>query len=85
MSEKFTWIPFYEEMAQKLLAFKDNRKELIDLVYSLGPEYTDYIYDEQIDENGKIKKDEKGKKLRQRVNDIDPFSVMAMMSICWTP
>ncbi|MBR6125907.1 hypothetical protein IKQ19_20320 [Candidatus Saccharibacteria bacterium] len=58
---------------------------MIDLVYSLGPEYTDYIYDEQIDENGKIKKDEKGKKLRQRVNDIDPFSVTAMMSICWTP
>ena len=80
MSEKFTWIPFYEEMAQKLLAFKDNRKELIDLVYSLGPEYTDYIYDEQIDENGKVKKDEKGKKLRQRVNDIDPFSVMAIFN-----
>ena len=80
MSEKFTWIPFYEEMARKLLAFKDNRKELIDLVYSLGPEYTDYIYDEQIDENGKVKKDEKGKKLRQRVNDIDPFSVMAIFN-----
>lgn len=80
MSEKFTWIPFYEEMAQKLLAFKDNRKELIDLVYSLGPEYTDYIYDEQIDENGKVKKDEKGKKIRQRVNDIDPFSVMAIFN-----
>lgn len=80
MSEKFTWIPFYEEMAQKLLAFKDNRKELIDLVYSLGPEYTDYIYDEQIDENGKVKKDEKGKKLHQRVNDIDPFSVMAIFN-----
>lgn len=80
MSEKFTWIPFYEEMAQKLLAFKDKRKELIDLVYSLGPEYTDYIYDEQIDENGEVKKDEKGKKLRQRVNDIDPFSVMAIFN-----
>lgn len=29
----FTWIPFYEEMAQKLLTFKDRRKDLVDIVY----------------------------------------------------
>lgn len=82
MSElkKFTWIPFYEEMAQKLLAFKDRRKELIEIVYSLGGEYTDYIYDEQLDENGKAKTDANGKKLRQHVEDIDPFSVMAIFN-----
>ena len=76
----FTWIPFYEEMAQKLLTFKDRRKDLVDIVYSLGNEYTDYIYDEQLDENGKAKTDANGKKLRQHVEDIDPFSVMAIFN-----
>ena len=34
MSEKnqFDWIPFYEEFADKLLAYKDNRQELIEFL-----------------------------------------------------
>lgn len=30
----FDWIPFYEELATKLLAYKDKRKELAKLIYS---------------------------------------------------
>lgn len=39
--KRFTWIPFYEEMATKLLSFKDKRKELVDMVYATG--FADYI------------------------------------------
>ena len=31
----FTWIPFYTEMAEKLLEYKDNRKELVKIVYGM--------------------------------------------------
>lgn len=42
--QKFSWIPFYMEMADKLLAFKDNRKALVDIVYSLNKRYVNYIH-----------------------------------------
>lgn len=29
MNEQFKWVDFYEELASKLLEYKDNRKELI--------------------------------------------------------
>lgn len=42
--QKFSWIPFYMEMADKLLAFKDDRKALVDIVYSLDRQYVKYIH-----------------------------------------
>lgn len=38
----FSWIPFYMEFADKLLEYKNNRKELLDIVYGLG-DYVNYI------------------------------------------
>lgn len=32
----FSWIPFYQELAEKLLEYKDKREELVQFVYSLG-------------------------------------------------
>ena len=32
----FTWIPFYTELAEKLLDYKDKREYLVQFVYSLG-------------------------------------------------
>ena len=29
----YEWIPFYEEFADSLLKYKNNRKELIDKIY----------------------------------------------------
>ncbi len=29
ISNQFDWVPFYKELAQKLLAFKNNRSELV--------------------------------------------------------
>lgn len=48
---RFSWIPFYTELAEKLLTYKDQRKELTDIVYELG-EVTDYLRD---NESKKIK------------------------------
>lgn len=59
-NKNFTWIPFYEEMAEKLLQFKDNRKPLLDILYQLG--------DKQV---GYIKTDD-----GRHVHDVDPFTVL---------
>ena len=39
----FTWIPFYMEMAEKLLGFKEYRKPLLDIVYALDKKFVGYI------------------------------------------
>lgn len=43
-NQNFSWIPFYMEMADKLLAFKNNRKALVDIIYSLDSQYVSYIH-----------------------------------------
>ena len=66
MEEKlsFTWIPFYTEMAEKLLKYKDNRKELVKIVYGMDRQFVNYIKDENGDD----------------YPDIDPFSVFAIFN-----
>lgn len=34
-NDRFTWIPFYMEMAKKLLEYKDDRRELVKIVYEM--------------------------------------------------
>ena len=45
MSEKFTWIPFYEEMARKLVVFRDEEKrpELVNKIKELNAEWIKFI------------------------------------------
>ena len=43
MEKKFTWIPFYTELAKKLLKFKDNRSDLVKIVYELDEKYVNFI------------------------------------------
>ena len=40
---KFTWIPFYKELAKKVLEYKDKRKDLMKIVYSLPEKYTSFL------------------------------------------
>jgi len=62
----YTWIPFYKELAQKLLKFKNNRKPLIDWIYSnINSEYIKHLKDAP---DGR------------RVVDIDPFTVYAIFN-----
>lgn len=43
MEKKFTWIPFYTELAKKLLEFKNNRSDLVKIVYELDEKYVNFI------------------------------------------
>lgn len=62
----FTWIPFYRELAQKLLQFRNNRKPLVDWIYS------------NIDRS--LIKHFKDAPDGRRVPDTDPFTVMAIIN-----
>jgi len=63
---RFKWTRFYEEIADKLLLYRDKRKELLDAVYDIGTrvrEFT-YLHDKYQDgTTGPLK-------------DICPFTVM---------
>ena len=43
MEKKFSWIPFYTELAKKLLEFKDNRSDFVKIVYELDEKYVNFI------------------------------------------
>ena len=62
----YTWIPFYKEMSQKLLQFRNNRGPLVDWIYG------------NID--GSLIKHFKDAPDGRRVPDTDPFSVMAIIN-----
>ena len=69
--DNFVWVPFYQELASKLLAYKDKRTDLVNWIYSdlgqiqvNGHPWTDYLHME----NG------------SPIPDIDPFSVYAIFN-----
>lgn len=69
MEERFSWIPFYQELAKALLVYKNDRKPLVDFIYTelstVGERsLVDYIHMED----------------GSRVKDIDPFSVFAIFN-----
>lgn len=61
---RFSWIPFYTEFADKLLAFKDDRQALLDIVYGIDNKLVKYI---------------SGKE-GMRVADVDPFTVIGIFN-----
>ena len=61
----FTWIPFYKELAQKLLQYRDDRKPLIDWIYGNLQGHISHLKD---DSDGR------------RVADLDPFSVFSIFN-----
>ena len=63
--QKYTWIPFYKELADKLLAYKDDRLALLDFIYGEIPDgYRNYFHDKDGDPN----------------TDVDPYTVFAMFN-----
>lgn len=70
--ETFTWIPFYKELAESLLQFRHNRAPLVAWIYSElskvkrsdGQSLTKYLHKED----------------GSPIDDIDPFSVMAIFN-----
>lgn len=69
MEEKFSWIPFYMELAQALLTCKDDRKPLVDFIYSELSQVGDKSLVEYIHMRDGSK-----------VKDIDPFSVYGIFN-----
>jgi len=70
MEEKqFTWIPFYQELAKALLKYKNNRKPLVDWIYSeLSKVGSGTLVDYLKEKDG------------SQIVDIDPFSVFAIFN-----
>lgn len=66
MSE-FTWIPFYKELADKLLAYRDRQGELISILKELK--------DQRLPIISLVDKDKKGKEIP--LKEIDPFTFFA--------
>ena len=72
MDSKFTWVPLYEELAQALLRYKEDRTELVEWIY---------------EDLGKVTRAD-GQSLvaylkqkdGSKILDIDPFSVFAIFN-----
>lgn len=70
--KEFSWIPFYTELAKALLRFKEDRKPLVDWIYTElskvkgigGKSLVEYIHNRD----------------KSNVTDIDPFSVIAIFN-----
>lgn len=65
----FTWIPIYKEIAEKLLEFRNNRKELIDLLLEMEKDNLKVI-----SLNDKISEDSDE---TTKIQNIDPFTFFA--------
>ena len=72
MEDKFTWVGFYTEFANKLLQYKDDRMKLIDKI----KEVTKKLQSNNISVKFKLLDDgtQKG------FNDIDPFTVFSWIN-----
>ena len=88
IEKNFSWISFNEELANKLLDYKDNRSDLVENVKNafskanitllkLEMDYPKYI--EYCANKGITPKDQS-----KYVDDIDPFSVFALINHRWT-
>lgn len=66
MTDQYQWIPFYQELADKLLAFENKRKDLFVVIKELANQ----------NEHLKYFQFEKEERWKQIDYQVDPFSVM---------
>lgn len=66
---QFDWIPFYEEFADKLLAYKDNRQELIENIKQ--------VYEVTGIKLPRLERNENGE---NEIVDIDPFTTFGLFN-----
>ncbi|MCS2598046.1 hypothetical protein NXV87_19900 [Bacteroides fragilis] len=63
----FTWIPYYKELANKLMQFQSNRNQLLDLIYNNRDELlAKYLHDQGGEDDLLV--------------DIDPFTVFGLFN-----
>ncbi len=65
--KQFTWIPFYMELADKLIDYRDNRKPLIDWIYA----NREAMQAKSLHDNGGVD---------DLLEDIDPFTVFGLFN-----
>lgn len=63
----FSWIPFYKELAEKLLNYKNRRDELVEFIYA---------EDGLQDFSNALHLEDKN----QKIDDIDPFSIFGLFN-----
>ena len=68
-NNQFDWIPFYEEFADKLLAYKDNRQELIEKIKQ--------VYEVTGIKLPTLERNENGD---NEIIDIDPFTTFGLFN-----
>ena len=68
----FDWIPFYEDFANKLLEYKNNRAELLNILYK--------IIDKLKWKNTWLNSEKYNNNNKTRLKDICPFTIFAMFN-----
>ncbi|MBC7766558.1 hypothetical protein H7Y21_01005 [Arenimonas sp.] len=68
--QNFDWIPFYEELADKLVVWRDNQKELIGFLEGMRLENFPITPLRDVDENGNS----------SLLNEIDPFTFFGVFN-----
>lgn len=61
----FSWVPYYKELAQKLVQYREKREELLDIIRGIDREYIDFL-----------QKDGDGTK----ITDIHPFAIYSIFN-----
>ncbi|MDV2485667.1 hypothetical protein [Acinetobacter towneri] len=64
----FQWIKVYQEICKALLHYKEDQKKLLEILWSCG-------VDKQFD-----KKVENGKEIKVDFEEVDPFTVLSLIS-----
>ena len=62
--EQFSWISYYKEFANKLLKYRNNRKELLDYIYNNLDANISYLHEED----------------KRKLEDICPFTTMGIFN-----
>ena len=76
MNSKFTWVPVFNDIAYKLLEFKNDRKRLVEIMYEILEELN--LFKETDERNCNF---DKYKGQRCKYDDFDPFSFMNRLAI----
>lgn len=76
MNSKYTWVPVFNDIAYKLLEFKNNRTRLVEIMYEILEELN--LFNESNEKNCNF---DKYKGQRCKYDDFDPFSFMNRLAL----
>jgi len=71
MSENYSWIPIYKEIAEKLIQFQGNHEKLVETIYKIKMDSENKI------ELNSIPDGSEGNGTNKKLTDMDPFTFFA--------